>query len=80
METVYSSTGHVSATERLYIEVPGSPDAPDLWLNDQNNNNVNIHWSEPRVYPHVPVTGYQVYSFNFYLKLQNKFTFTCFFF
>lgn len=59
LETVYSS-GNVYSTERLFIEVPGSPDAPDLWLKDQKDNNVMIHWSEPRVYPNVPVTGYQV--------------------
>lgn len=40
--------------------MPGSPDAPSLWLLEQKDNNVTIHWSEPRMYPTVPVSGYQV--------------------
>lgn len=47
-------------SERLFIEIPGSPDAPDLWLLEQKDNIVTIQWSEPRVYPTVPIAGYQV--------------------
>jgi hypothetical protein len=47
-------------TERLFIEIPGSPDAPDLWLKEQKDAIITIQWSEPRVYPLVPVAGYQV--------------------
>ena len=60
METVYEGADTSLITETLFVEVPGSPDAPDLWLKEQKLNNVSIQWSEPRVYPTVPVMGYQV--------------------
>lgn len=50
-------------TERLFIEVPGAPDAPELWLKEQlkDANQYTIQWTEPRVYAHQPVAGYQIY-------------------
>lgn len=48
LETVNRKTRQSFNTERLFIEVPGSPDPPTLWLLDQKDNNVTIHWSEPR--------------------------------
>jgi hypothetical protein len=62
LEVVYENGENIK-TETLFIEVPGSPDAPELWLLEQKDNNFTIHWSEPRVYPKVPVSGYQVLSF-----------------
>ena len=59
LETVYDNL-ESSITETLFVEVPGSPDAPILWLKDQKRDVVNIQWSEPRVFPTVPVAGYQV--------------------
>jgi hypothetical protein len=59
LETVYDNL-ESAVTETLFIEVPGSPDAPVLWLKDQKRDVVNIQWSEPRVFPNVPVAGYQV--------------------
>lgn len=61
MELVYGGRRPVFKTERLFIEVPGSPDPPFLWLKNQKENNILIHWSEPRVYPTVPISGYQVF-------------------
>jgi hypothetical protein len=48
LETVYREKKQTFMTERLFIEVPGSPDEPTLWLLDQKDNNAVIHWSEPR--------------------------------
>lgn len=48
LETVYREKKQTITTERLFIEVPGSPDEPILWLMEQKENNVVIHWSEPR--------------------------------
>lgn len=66
LETVYRRAKQTHTSERLFIEIPGSPDAPTLWLVEQKDNNVSIHWSEPRVYPSVPVTGYQVLFYIFF--------------
>jgi hypothetical protein len=61
LETVYKSASKPTATsEKLFIEVPGSPDPPVLWLLEQKASDISIHWSEPRTYPNVPVVGYQV--------------------
>ncbi len=60
---MYEKSKYDFTTEKLFIEVAGSPDAPDLWLVDQKENNYTVHWSEPRVYPHVPVGGYQVTNY-----------------
>lgn len=60
LEVVYKKSRASIMTERLFIEIPGSPDAPDLWLIDQKDTVVSVQWSEPRVYSGVPVGGYQV--------------------
>ena len=62
LETVYSDSKSTDSavTETLFIEVPGSPDPPCLWLKEQKMDVVTIQWSEPRVFPTVPVIGYQV--------------------
>ena len=59
LETVYDNL-ETGITETLFVEVPGSPDPPILWLKEQKRDVVTIQWSEPRVYPMVPVSGYQV--------------------
>jgi hypothetical protein len=61
IETVYKSESKAPlTTEKLFIEVPGSPEAPVLWLLGQKASDISIHWSEPRAYPTVPIAGYQV--------------------
>ena len=63
LETVYDNL-ETGVSETLFVEVPGSPDAPILWLKDQKRDVVTIQWAEPRVYPMVPVLGYQVSLLN----------------
>ena len=64
LESVYKSSDVTAATERLFIEVPGSPDAPYLWLKEQRDNNVTIHWCEPRIYANMAVGAYQVSDYH----------------
>ena len=61
LEIHFDKTCSPFVTERLFIEVPGAPDAPDLWIKEQKDSVVTLQWSESRVYPTVPVSGYQVY-------------------
>lgn len=63
LEMHFTGSSQPFVTERLFIEVPGAPDAPDLWLVEQKDTIVTIQWSEPRVYSTVPVAGYQVEIF-----------------
>lgn len=60
MEVHFNGSSQPFVTDRLFVEVPGAPDAPDLWLLEQKDTIVTIQWSEPRVYPTVPIAGYQV--------------------
>lgn len=47
-------------SDLLFIETPGSPEPPSLWLHDLKENVATICWSTPRIYPYSPVSGYQV--------------------
>lgn len=51
-------------SELLRVEVVGSPHAPRLWLKEQNENMCRVEWCDPRIYPNVPCTGYQIYVNN----------------
>jgi hypothetical protein len=57
-------------SERMFIEIPGSPDAPSLWLKSSKDNTYVLNWSEPRVYNNVPCVGYQLFVNN--LKYGDK--------
>ena len=57
----YKKAKYPFTTEKLAIEVPGSPDAPDLWLKEHRDNNFTIQWSEPRIYSNMSVAGYQIH-------------------
>ncbi len=60
--TVYAERSKKNLTsEVLFIETAGLPEAPCLWLKELKDSQATIQWSEPRVYPQVPVSGYQVY-------------------
>lgn len=61
VDIVYKDpAARVFSSEILFIETPGPPETPTLWLKELKDNNAVIHWSEPREYPFAPVTGYQV--------------------
>ncbi len=61
MDVVYKDkTAKDFNSELLFIETPGPPEPPMVWLNELKENNAFIQWSEPREYPYAPVTGYQV--------------------
>ncbi len=60
--TVYEGRSKNNLTsEVLFIETAGKPEAPCLWLNELKDNQAAIQWSVPRVYPLIPISGYQVY-------------------
>jgi hypothetical protein len=62
LDVNYEKSKYNFRSEKLFIEVPGSPDAPFLWLKEHNKeNNYTIQWSEPRIYAHSPISGYQIY-------------------
>jgi hypothetical protein len=61
LEVVYKTGRKTMISENLHIEVAGSPEPPVLWLEEQINNIIKVHWSECRIYPYVDLSGYQLY-------------------
>ena len=48
-------------TQRLQVIIPGSVDAPEIFLRTVNEKDFTIEWGEPRCYGGVKVKGYQLY-------------------
>lgn len=61
LDVVSDKSKILFTTDRLFLEIPGSPDAPFIWLKEQKENVIVVHWSEPRVYQINQVDGYQLY-------------------
>ena len=61
LEIIYNNRTSFSS-DTLFVEIPGSPDPPEIWLKEQKDNVILVCWSNPRVYPTVPISGYQVSS------------------
>ena len=59
LEIIYTNRSSFSS-DTLFVEIPGSPDPPEIWLKEQKDNVVLVCWSNPRIYPTVPISGYQV--------------------
>lgn len=61
LDVVSDSSKILFTTDRLFLEIPGSPDAPFIWLKEKKENTIVVHWSESRVYQNNQVDGYQLY-------------------
>lgn len=48
-------------TQRLQVIIPGSVDAPEIFLRTLNEKDFTIEWGEPRCYGAIRVKGYQLY-------------------
>lgn len=48
-------------TQRMQVIIPGTVDAPEIFLRCVNEKDFTIEWGEPRCYGGVKVKGYQLY-------------------
>lgn len=57
----YGSRSSSPPTQRLQVVIPGTVDAPEIFLHSIHDRDFTIEWGEPRCYGGVKVRGYQLY-------------------
>ncbi|CAH1782616.1 unnamed protein product [Owenia fusiformis] len=61
IEPVYDNDNIRQQPQHVHIQVPGAPDAPNIFARSIDQEEFVIEWGEPRTYGNVKIKGYQVY-------------------